>query len=85
MTQLEQLQYVEAYFKLVKRNNVNFKDPVDLASIVFYPASVGNPNYVLPSSKYPNNANLDKVHGNNDGKLQSKEYVHNVLSRGYLG
>ncbi|MFC1741882.1 hypothetical protein ACFL3V_05080 [Nanoarchaeota archaeon] len=90
MTQLEQLVYVEKYFKLNEKG-ADYSNPLDIAMTIFYPKAVGHgKNYVIGQRKvksrakrnnYRQNRGLDY---NKDGKITSEEYTRPSLRRGYI-
>jgi len=90
MTQIEQLEYVEKYFNLIKNNfdNVDYMDPKNVALAVFYPSAIGKGDDYIIAEK--GRSKLDykilkanKDH-NGDGKITAKEYTGKALSMGYL-
>ena len=84
MTNVEQLDYVEKYFRLFDRYK-KVKSPEDIYLIVFAPIGVGkDDDYVLydkdtTKKEYEWNESVDKKDGNNDGKIQRRE----ILNRYY--
>ena len=56
----EQMDWVQKYFELPhKRRGSDYSNPVDLYMAVFYPASIGNPNFRFPNSVIQANNGID--------------------------
>ncbi len=77
MNQVEQMKYVEKYFKGC--DGMRFGYYSDVAMCVFAPVAIGNGySYVLyrsGSDEYKQNSDLDKKYGNSNGEITVEEYV----------
>ena len=90
MNQVEQLEYVEKYFNLIKDNfdEVDYLNPKNVALAVFYPRAIGQgDNYIIAEegrSRLDDRIlKVNKDH-NGDGKITADEYTGKSLGLGYL-
>jgi hypothetical protein len=90
MSQREQLEYVEKYFRTMK-NGFDYSDPTQIALTVFQPAARGNGGEYIIGRRGANgtkgvafmqNSGLDQFP--RDGIITAGEYTRPSLSRGYL-
>ncbi|RQO68526.1 hypothetical protein DBR40_19995 [Pedobacter sp. KBW01] len=72
MTNVQQLPYVEAYFKMQIKSFGKPKDALDVYLLIFYPVWVGKPDSALASqAAFSKNSYIDL---NKDGKLTKGEF-----------
>jgi len=90
MNQVEQLEYVEKYFNLIKDNfdEVDYLNPKNVALAVFYPRAIGQgDDYIIAEegrSRLDNRIlKVNKDH-DGDGKITADEYTGKSLNLGYL-
>lgn len=86
MNQVQQLKYVERYFRRMEKEETDYGNVIDIALTIFYPKAVGRgPGYVIgrrKSTLYRQNRGLDN--SPRDGMITSREYTRRALDRGYL-
>lgn len=78
MSNVQQLDYVEKYLLMRKKQYGMFNHPVDLYLSVFYPAAIKKPmDYVFPNWVYSANKVFDR---NRDQQITKSEIQDKILS-----